>query len=151
MEVLTKKIQYQTFSHQSNYRHSHSIRFPAFLIGCAWDVLCVGWGGQTGCVSRGRSGRQRGLERVTAGEQQTDSDLLCCSVSAFAGHETRRLREGRTWRIWPNRERALFRDAHVLVNAHVSHPHLLIVYCMWRTIQYCIYLYCIYWNGFVFY
>lgn len=133
-------------SRQSHYRHSRSICFPAFLIGCAWDGLCVGWRGQTGRVSRGQSGRQRGWEQVRAGEQQIDSDLFCRSVSAFAGYETRLLREGQTWRIWPNRERPLFRDAHVLVNAH--HPHLIILHCMWRTT---VYLFCIYCNSFVFY
>lgn len=50
---------------------------PAFLTGCSWDGLCVGWGGQTGHVSGGWNGRQRGWEQVTE-----NSELIqICSVA----------------------------------------------------------------------
>lgn len=53
-------------------RHSRFACFPAFLTGCAWDGLCVGWGGQTGRVSGGWSDRRRGWELAGHGLRTTD-------------------------------------------------------------------------------
>lgn len=60
----------------SHYQHSRFICFPAFLIACAWDGLCVGWGGWTedgATVSEGESGSRPENNRL----------IQICSVAQF--------------------------------------------------------------------
>lgn len=118
VEVL-KKLQYQTaFSRLNTGTLVPSVFLHFWLVvletGFVW-----GWRGQTGRVSEGWSGHQRGGEQVTPRGQRTDSDLFFHSVPAFTGYEKSQLWEGQTWCLLSNRERALFRAAHVLVHRHV--------------------------------